>query len=71
MAEKSRGLLLTTFAVLFAILGTLELLQALPSSERRIRILRSETHGIANAFLGPVFRLMLMIYAIGIWRMRR
>jgi hypothetical protein len=70
MAEKSRGLLLTTFAVLFAILGTLELLQALPSSERRIRILRSETHG-KNAILGPVFRLMLMIYAIGIWRMRR
>ena len=28
-------------------------------------------HGIANAILGPAFGVLLVVYAIGIWRMRR
>jgi hypothetical protein len=30
-----------------------------------------KTHGIANAILGPFFGALLVVYAIGIWRMRR
>jgi hypothetical protein len=30
-----------------------------------------KTHGIVNAILAPAFGLLLIIYAIGIWGMRR
>jgi hypothetical protein len=30
-----------------------------------------KTHGISNAIPGPAFGLLLVVYALGIWRMRR
>jgi hypothetical protein len=72
MAENSRGLVLTTFAILFAILAISNLSKPFHLSPNvGFVFFGGKTHGIANAILGPVFGLMLIVYAIGIWRMRR
>ena len=72
MADNSRGPVLTTFAVLFAMLAVSNLSKPFHlSSNVGFVFFGEKTHGIANAILGPVFGLMLIVYAIGIWRMRR
>jgi hypothetical protein len=72
MTDKSRGLVLTTFAALFAILAISNFSKPLHLDPNAgFVFLGSKTHGIANAILGPVFGLLLVLYAIGIWRMRR
>jgi hypothetical protein len=72
MEGKRRGLLLTIFAVLFAIL-------ALSNFSKPFHLDRNagfvffgaKTHGVANMILGPLFGLILVTYAVGIWRMQR
>lgn len=72
MVERSRGPVLTTFAILFAIL-------ALSNFSKPFHLDPSagfvffgvKTHGLANAVLGLLFGLILLAYAVGIWRMRR
>jgi hypothetical protein len=72
MTEKSRGLLLTTFAVLFAILALSNFSKPFHLDPNAGFVFFGvKTHGMANAILGPVFGLTLIVYAIGIWRMRR
>lgn len=72
MADSSRGPVLTTFAVLFAILAVSNLSKPFHlSSNVGFVFFGGKTHGIANAVLGTAFGLMLIVYAIGIWRMRR
>ena len=72
MAENSRGPVLTTFAVLFAMLAVSNLSKPLHLSPNAgFVFFGGKTHGIANAILAPVFGLTLIVYAIGIWRMRR
>jgi len=72
MADSSRGPVLTTFAVLFAILAVSNLSKPFQLSPNvGFVFFGGKTHGIANAILGPIFGLMLIVYAIGIWRMRR
>jgi hypothetical protein len=70
--HKSRGPVLTTFAVLFAILALSNFSKPFHLDPNAGFVFFGvKTHGIANAVLGPVFGLMLIVYAIGIWRMRR
>jgi hypothetical protein len=72
MADSSRGAVLTVCAVLFALL-------ALSNFSKPFHLdpnvgfvfLGVKTHGVANAILGPAFGLLLLFYALGIWRMRR
>jgi hypothetical protein len=72
MKEPSRGPLLTTFAVLFAILALSNFLKPLHLDPNAgFVFFGMKTHGIANAILGPAFGALLAAYAIGIWRMRR
>jgi len=72
MAEKSRGLLLTTFAVLFAILALSNFSKPFHLDPNAGFVFFGvKTHGMANAILGPAFGLILIAYAIGICRMRR
>ena len=72
MANSSRGPVLTAFAVLFAILAVSNFSKPFHASpDVGFVFLGGKTHGIANAILGPLFGLMLIVYAIGIWRMRR
>jgi hypothetical protein len=72
MAEASRGLVLTTFAALFAILALSNFLKPFHLDPNAGFVFFGvKTHGIANAILGPAFGALLVAYAIGIWRMRR
>src|SRR5438105_6089947 len=72
MARKSRGPMLTTFAVLFAILALSNFLKPFHLDRNAGFVFFGvKTQGIANTILAPVFGLMLVIYVIGIWRMRR
>ena len=72
MAESSRGPMLTTFAVLFAILAVSNFLKPFHLDPNAGFVFFGvKTHGIANAILGPTFGVLLLAYAIGIWRMRR
>jgi hypothetical protein len=72
MEDNSRGPLLTAFAVLFALLAVSDFSKPFHlSPDAGFVFFGGKTHGIANAILGPAFGLMLAIYAIGIWRMRR
>src|SRR3954454_20407583 len=72
MARKSRGPVLTTFAVLFAILALSNFLKPFHLDRNAGFVFFGvKTHGVANTILAPVFGLVLTAYAIGIWRMRR
>jgi len=72
MMEASRGSVLTTFAVLFAILALSNFLKPFHLDPNAgFVFLGVKTHGIANAILGPAFGALLVAYAFGIWRMRR
>jgi hypothetical protein len=72
MAHKSRGPVLTTFAVLFAILAISNLSKPFHlAPDVGFVFFGAKTHGIANAILAPAFGLILIVYAIGIWGMRR
>ena len=72
MTEASRGPVLTTFAVLFAILALSNFLKPFHLDPNAgFVFLGMKTHGIANAILGPAFGALLVVYAIGIWRMCR
>jgi hypothetical protein len=70
--DKSRGAVLTTFAVLFTILAVSNFSKPFHLDPNAGFVFFGvKTQGIANAILGPVFGLMLIVYAIGIWRLRR
>jgi hypothetical protein len=72
MKETLRGPVLTTFAVLFAVLAISNFLKPFHLDPNAgFVFFGMKTHGIANAILGPAFGALLVAYAIGIWRMRR
>jgi len=72
MSENSRGPVLTVFAVLFVLLALSNLSKPFQlSGDVGFVFFGWKTHGIANAILGPLFGLILIVYAAGIWRMRR
>jgi hypothetical protein len=72
MAESSRGTMLTTFSVLFTILALSNFLKPFHLDPNAGFVFFGvKTHGFANAILGPAFGVLLIVYAIGIWRMRR
>ncbi len=71
--EQSRGPALTVFAILFVVLAISDFLKPLhlgdPSAG--LVIFGIKTAGITNAILAPLFGIFLVVYAAGIWRMRR
>ncbi len=72
MARKSRGVTLTIFAVLFAILAISNFLKPFhldPSAG--FVFLGTKLTGAANAIMGPLFGIILLAYAYGIWAMRK
>jgi hypothetical protein len=72
MAAASRGSVLTMSAVLFALLAMSNFLKPFHLDPNAgFVFLGLKTHGIANAILGPAFGVLLVVYAVGIWRMRR
>ncbi len=69
--ETRRGPVLTTFAVLFALLALSNISKPLSGGRAGFVFLGTKTAGVANAILGPAFGIFLLIYALGIWRQKR
>ena len=69
--ETRRGPFLTTFAVLFALLALSNISKPLSGGRAGFVFLGTKTAGVANAMLGPLFGIFLLIYAVGIWRQKR
>jgi hypothetical protein len=72
MAGKSRGVTLTIFALLFGLLAISNFSKPL-SHDPGIGFvfMGVRLKGTANAIMGPLFGICLVIYAYGIWTMRR
>jgi hypothetical protein len=72
MGESKRGPLLTTVAILFAILAITDILKPLKleGPTTGLVFFGVRLAGTANAILGPIMGLILLAYAAGIWMMR-
>ena len=72
MAQAERGNILTVFAVLFAILAVSNLLKPLQLHESTGFVLfGSRLSGMPNTIAGILAGLYLLVYAYGIWQMKR
>lgn len=73
MAESTRGRALTTMAILFAVLAITDILKPfhLEGATTGLVFFGKRLSGAPDAILGPALGIVLLIYAAGIWRMRR
>ena len=72
MAQKPRGAILTIFALLFALLAISNFYKPLSHSAGiGFVFLGTRLTGAANAVIGPLFGIILLLYAYGIWAMRK
>lgn len=73
MAQSKRGVVMTTLAAAFGLLALSDLLKPLhlEGAETGFVFLGTRLSGAANAIVGPLFGLFLLLYAAAIWRMRR
>jgi len=73
MAEKSRGTTLTVLAILFALLAITDILKPfhLEGPTTGLVFFGKRLASTPDAILGPLLGIILLIYAAGIWRMRR
>src|SRR5213594_5097659 len=76
MNKSDRGPLLTVLALLFALLAVSDLTKPLQASlgaglRPGFVLFGHRLSGTGNAVVGPLFGLYLLVYAAGIWRMRR
>jgi hypothetical protein len=73
MAAAARGTALTAFAILFAVLAGSNLLKPFQilGPQTGFVLFGERLEGTANAVAGPLFGLFLLVYAIGIWGMKR
>src|SRR5271165_231491 len=69
--ETKRGPVLTSFAVLFALLAISNLSKPLSRGRAGFVFFGTKTAGVANAILGPAFGIFLLVYAVGIWQQKR
>ena len=73
MADSRRRGGLTTLAILFAILALSDILKPfhLEGPTTGLVFFGKRLSGTPDAILGPLLGIILLIYAAGIWRMRR
>ena len=76
MNKSDRGPLLTVLALLFGLLAFSDLTKPLQASlgaglRPGFVLFGHRLSGTGNAVVGPLFGLYLLVYAAGIWRMRR
>ena len=70
--EQKRGWFLTTVAALFILLAISNFLKpVMANAQTGFVFFGHRLSGIPNDILGPVFGVILIAYAIGIWQMRR
>jgi hypothetical protein len=73
MADSSkRGQALTVFAILFVLLAVSNFTKPLHlSADQGFVFFGQRLTGFWNAVLGPLFGVFLLVYAYGIWNMKR
>jgi hypothetical protein len=73
MNQSKRGAILTTVAVLLALLAVADILKPfhLEGPTTGLVFFGTRTSGMANNILGPLLGIFLLIYASSIFRMRR
>ncbi len=72
MAEKSRGAALTIFALLFVLLAISNFAKPFSHDPNvGFVFMGVKQSGTGNTVMGPLFGLLLLVYAYGIWTMRR
>jgi hypothetical protein len=73
MPQAQRGRALSIFAVLFALLALSNLLKPfrIGGDQTGFVFFGSRLSGVANTIVGPLFGLFQLVYAYGIWTMRR
>jgi hypothetical protein len=72
MAEKSRGIVLTIFAVLFALMALSNFSKPLHMSPNAgFVFFGTKLTGTPNLIIAPLFGILLAAYAYGIWTMRK
>ena len=73
MANSRRSGALTILAILFAVLAVSDILKPfhLEGETTGLVFFGKRLSGTPDAILGPILGIMLLIYAAGIWRMRR
>ena len=73
MADSKRSAVLTVLAVLFALAAIEDLLKPfhLEGPTTGLVFFGTRLSGMSNAVLGPLLGIFLLIYAAGIWQMRR
>jgi hypothetical protein len=71
MAESKRGGLLTFSAIAFVLLGISNISKPLSGGRAGLVFFGTKLAGTPNAILGPLFGIILIVYGVGIWRMRR
>jgi hypothetical protein len=73
MEQSKRGPLLTILSLLFILVAIEDLLKPfhLEGPTTGFVFFGTRTHGIGNAILGPLFGIFLLVYAIGILRMKK
>ena len=76
MTTRTRDPLLTVLAVLMGLLAVSNFMKPLaqtmqPESDAGFVFLGHRLHGLANAVMGPLFGLLLAMYAYGAWTRRR
>jgi hypothetical protein len=73
MQQRKRGGLLTTLAILYVIAAVEDILKPLrlEGPTTGLVLFGSRLSGTPNTILGPLMGLFLLVFAAGIWRMRR
>jgi hypothetical protein len=72
MAGKPRGTALTVFALLYVLLAISDFAKPFSHSPGvGFVFMGVRLHGTGNAIMGPLFGFLLLVYAYGIWTMRR
>ena len=73
MADSKRSAVLTVLAVLFALAAIEDMLKPfhLEGPTTGLVFFGTRLSGMSNATLGPLLGIFLLIYAAGIWQMRR
>jgi len=73
MARPDRGPLLSVFALLFGLLAVSNFMKPLAGKPGEVGFVffGQRLAGTPNAIICPLFGLFLLVYAVGVWRMRR
>jgi hypothetical protein len=72
MTNQQRGIILTIFAILFALMAISNFSKPFQMSpDVGFVFLGTKLHGSPNRIIAPIFGIILAVYVYGIWKMRK